>query len=587
MRTFDLLDRLIEKFGFKTDILAAKDKDTKEWIKYTPEQYKKLSEFTAIGFLELGLEKNSKVITVTNNRPEWNFVDMGIAMIGGWHVPVYPTLTSEDFEFIFKDSEAEVIIVSDRSLYKKLYPIVQKVPSIKHFYTFDDVEGAKNFKELVELGKNNYARRYNELQEIKKNISPDDVVTLIYTSGTTGNPKGVMLTHWNFLYQSYRFEYVFDIDSRHRSLSFLPLSHVYERIVNYSMQYLGCSIYYAEGLHTIAENLVEVEPHLFATVPRVLERFYDKIVAKGSSLDTIKRKIFFEALKVGEEFEFSGKSIFYKTQLQLYNNLVFSQWRKALGGKIKYIISGGAALSPRLARIFWAAGLPIREGYGLTETAPVIALNNMPPQCKFGSVGIPLGPEQQLKIAPDGEILYKGPTLMKGYYKRPDLTAEVIDEEGWFHTGDVGYIDEDGFLFITGRKKEIFKLSNGKYIAPQSIENMLVESKYIENAMVVGENQKYAGALIVPNFDLLHEVASNLRLTYRDNRELVNLPEIIDIFKKEIAEVNKKLAQYERINTFRVVCDEWTPATGELTVTLKKKRNVLMNKYKNLIEEMF
>ena len=587
IRIFDLLDIAIKKMNNKTDFLASKNKDTKEWVKYSPVYYKKYSEYVALGLMAMGLGKETKIASISNNRPEWNFLDMAIAMIGGWHVPIYPTLTQEDIEYILKDSEATLLVVSDRLLYKKLKPIVDKVENIKYFYTFDQVENAKNFNEIVDLGKKIYEHKIQELISLKSKISPDEIFTLIYTSGTTGNPKGVMLSHWNFLYQVFRFEKVIELDERHRALSFLPLCHVYERIVNYAMQYLGVSIYYAEGLHTIAENLSEVEPHVFATVPRVLERFYDKIVAKGNTLASLQKIIFFEAIKLAEKFDFEGKGLFYKAQLSLYDNLVFSQWRKAFGGKIKYIISGGACLSPRLARIFWAAGFAVREGYGLTETAPVICLNNMPPQCRFGSVGLPLGPEQQVKIAEDREILFKGPTLMKGYFKKPELTAEVIDQDGWFHTGDIGHFDKDGFLFITGRKKEIFKLSNGKYVAPAPIENLLVESKYIENSMIVGENEKFPGAIIVPNFDLLHQVANEKRLTYRDNLELIKLPEINDLIKAEILKVNQKLAQYERINTFKIVCTEWTPATGELSATLKKRRHIIYNRYSNLIKEMF
>jgi len=443
------------------------------------------------------------------------------------------------------------------------------------------------FGKKIELGKQKYGKYSEKIEKIKKSVSPDDVFTLIYTSGTTANPKGVELTHWNFTYQLIKFKDVINLDQRHRALSFLPLCHVFERVVNYALQYLGIGIYYAEGLHTIAENLSEVKPHIFATVPRVLERFYDKIVSKGNLLSPVKRKIFFAALKHAEKYSFEGNNLVYNRMLNLYDKLVFSQWRKGLGGHLKYVISGGAALSPRLNQIFWVAGIPVREGYGLTETAPVICLNNMPPDMKIGSVGRKLGPEQHLKIADDGEILFKGPNLMKGYFKDPEQTKEVIDQDGWFHTGDLGEIDEEGFLRITGRKKEIFKLSNGKYISPAIIENMFIESDLIEQMMVVGENQKFAGGLICPNFEALHNYAAENKLTYRDNKELVRLPEIFELLKKEIINLNKKLAQYERINTFRIVCEEWTPATGELSPTLKKKRHVIKKKYEWLIKEMF
>ncbi len=585
-RTFDLIDFAIEKFPTKKDILAGKV--NKKWETYSAQEYKHYADRVSSGLLELGIKKGDKIATVSNNRPEWNFFDMGISQIGAIHTPIYPTLTDEDFKFILKHSEAVMLIVSDKLLYNKLKPIVEKIKKIKYFYTFNEIEGAKNWREIYEIGNKKYEKNIGKIEKIKAQISPDDLVTLIYTSGTTSNPKGVMLTHWNFTYQVDRFQYLIDLGPEDKSLSFLPLCHVLERIVNYAMQFLGISIYYAEGFHKLADNLAEVKPSVFATVPRVIERFYDKIVSKGELLPAVKKKIFFTALKHAEKFDFNGKNPLYKGVLGLYDNLVFSQWRKAFGGKIKYIISGGAALSPRLNRIFWAAGMPVREGYGLTETAPVICLNNLPPDgIKFGTVGKKIGDEQEVKIAEDGEILFKGPNLMLGYYKAPDLTKEAIDKDGWFHTGDLGELDSEGFLKITGRKKEIFKLSNGKYISPAIIENMFIESALIEQMMVVGENQKFAGALISPNFEALHAFATEENITYRNNEELVKNPTIYNLLKKEVISLNKKLAQYERINTFRIVCDEWTPANGELSPTLKKRRHVIKAKYKHLIEEMY
>ncbi len=586
IRIFDLIDLSIEKFSGKDDVLAGKD--TGNWEKFSARQYKQYADWFSIGLLELGITNGDKIATISNNRPEWNFIDMGIAQIGAVHVPIYPTITDEDFDYILKHSDSVLLIVSDKLLYKKLRPISDKIKKIKKLYTINEIENAPNWKEIIEIGREAYNKRIDELEKIKAKILPDDIFTLIYTSGTTNFPKGVMLSHWNFTYQIQRFKELIDVNETHTSLSFLPICHVFERVVNYALQFLGVSIYYSEGFHKISENMNEVRPHIFATVPRILERVYDKIVAKGQALETFKKKIFFASLNHAEKYEFTGKNFFYKTQLSLFDSLVFSQWRKAFGGRIKYVISGGAALSPRLARVFWAAGIPIREGYGLTETAPVICLNNLPPNdIKFGTVGRKIGVEQDLMIAEDGEILFKGPNLMKGYYKSPEMTKEAIDEQGWFHTGDVGVIDSDGFLSITGRKKEIFKLSNGKYISPAVIENMFVESNLIEQMMVVGENEKFAGALISPNFEALEIFANENQIIFKDKRELVKNQEVYNLIKREVISLNKKLAQFERINTFRLVCDEWTPATGELSPTLKKKRYFLEEKYDELIKEMF
>ncbi len=585
-RLFDILDFSVSKFAFKKDLLAGKENN--EWVKYNAHKYKRRAEEFAIGLLELGIKPGDKIATISNNRPEWNFIDMGSSMIGAIHTPIYPTITQSDFEYILKHSDSVMLIVSDKSLFNKLSPIVSKIKKLKHFLTINNVEGARNWDEIIELGKKNFNKTIDQVNNIKNEITPENVATLIYTSGTTNKPKGVMLSHWNFVYQILRFKELIDINENHSSLSFLPLCHVFERVVNYTLQYLGASIYYAEGFHKLAENISEVRPHIFATVPRVLERFYDKIVSKGQMLDPIKKKIFFASLKHAENYEFKGKNLLYKAQLSLYDNLVFSQWRKAFGSRVKYVISGGAALSPRLARIFWAAGIAVREGYGLTETAPVICFNRMPPDgVKFGSVGPRIGNEQKLKIAQDGEVLFKGPNLMIGYYKNKNLTKDVIDKKGWFHTGDLGKIDKNGFLSITGRKKEIFKLSNGKYISPAIIENIFIESSIIQQIMVVGENKKFAGALISPNFEAIHKFAADNNLNFTDNKDLIKHKEIYNLIKKEIISINKKLAQFERVNTFRIVCDEWSPATGELSPTLKKKRHIIEQKYKHLIKNMF
>ncbi len=584
-RLFEVLDRAIELFGYKDDFLAAKQNGT--WIKYSPQQYKEIATHLSLGLLSMGLKPGDKIATITNNRPEWNFIDMGVMQAGMIHVPIYTTITPEEFEHILSHSESELVFVADRALYNKIKPIADKIKRIKNVYTFDEVEGAPNWKEIVELGKKADQDLYNRLNAIKDSIKKDDLATILYTSGTTGLSKGVMLTHWNFIYQMELIPKYVDLTPDDVGLSFLPLSHSLERVVNYAYQYIGVSTYYAESLTKLGDNLREVRPTIFATVPRVLERVYDKILAKGQQLEGTKRKLFFWALDLAKQYDLTGKGILYKTQLALADSIVFSQWRKAVGGRIRYIISGGAKLEPKLARIFWGAGMKILEGYGLTETAPVISVNNPVKGIKIGSVGPKLGDEQQVVLAEDGELLFKGPNLMVGYYKDEEKTREVIDEDGWFHTGDIAKIDEDGFIYIVDRKKEIFKLSNGKYIAPQPIENALQRSPFIEQAFVLGTNQKMPGVIISVSHEALRNWAKQNNVEFTDIAELITRPEVKKLYRNEINEVNKQLGPYERVGVFRLVADQWSPTTGELSPTLKKRRRVLVEKYQDLINEMF
>ena len=440
----------------------------------------------------------------------------------------------------------------------------------------------------MELGRQKAEEVKDKLEEIKASIKPDDLVTLIYTSGTTGFPKGVMLSHNNLISNIKATVGVHTMDHRHRSLSFLPLSHVYERMLNYHFQYKGISIYYAENMGTIAENAREIKPHIFSSVPRLLERVYDKIIGKGKDLKGIKKSIFFWAVNLGLRFEFDNKNgAFYNRKLKLARKLIFSKWKEALGGNIEIIVSGSASLAERLARVFWAADIRVLEGYGLTETSPVIAVSDeVKNEMMFGTVG-PVIDGVEVIIAEDGEILCKGPNVMLGYYKQPELTAEVIDKDGWFHTGDIGVLVDGKYLKITDRKKEIFKLSSGKYIAPQVIELKLKESFFIEQTMVIGENEKFASALISPNFPFLHEWASRHDIKYRDNKELIGLKEVQERFRKEVDEVNLKLGEHEKVKRIRLVEEEWSPQTGEMSPTLKLKRKVLYDKYDPIVKEIY
>jgi long-chain acyl-CoA synthetase len=584
-RIFDLLDRYAERYQ-KDDVLAGKKNGS--WVKYSTQDYIQNSNFFSYGLLGLGFKRGDKIATVTNNRPEWNITDMGMMQIGVVHVPIYPTISLEDYTHILKHSDVKAIIISDKSLYEKLKGLIEKMPFIHHVFTINKTEGVRSWSEIIEIGKALEEKYRDEVLKIKTSIQPGDLATLIYTSGTTGSSKGVMLSHRNIVSNFIATSVIQPLDHRHKILSFLPLCHIYERMVNYKFQYKGISIYYAENFGTIPANLKEIRADGFNTVPRLLERVFDKIVAKGKDLTGIKKRIFFWALNLGLRYELNGANgPIYEAQLKIADKLVFSKWREALGGNVKIIVSGGSALQPRLARVFWAAGMRVLEGYGLTETSPVIAVNHTVwPNIKFGTVG-PLLQDVEVKFAEDGEILTKGPNLMLGYYKDPEYTKQVVDKDGWFHTGDVGILEDGKFLKITDRKKEIFKLSSGKYVAPQVIENKFKESIFIEQLMVVGENEKFASALISPNLEYLHSWATLHKFHFRDNIELVNTKEVMERYQKEVDIINKTLGEHEKIKRFRLVCEEWSPQSGELSPTLKLKRSVIYKKYDALLRDIF
>ncbi|MBS0011919.1 MAG: long-chain fatty acid--CoA ligase [Bacteroidales bacterium] len=583
-RTFDIIDWNIEKYSREVAI-AGKIGD--EWKTYSTEDYRDHANMVSYGLMENGLEKGDKVATITGNRPEWCFVDMGLSQAAMVHVPVYPTIGPEEYLYILKHAGVKIIILSNKTIYKKIEPVLAQLKDIKEIYSFDQIDGVKHFSELLELGKKNEDKYRDELTRTKEAIRPDDLFTIIYTSGTTGNPKGVMLSHNNLVSNLLAINDIHHLGFGDRAMSFLPLCHIYERMVNYHFQYKGISVYYIENMGLITELIKEVKPQVMNTVPRLMEKIYDGIMNKGQGLKGIKKVLFFWAVKLGLKYELSGKSIFYRARLAIAGKLIFSKWREVLGGEIEIIVSGGAAIQPRLERIFWAAGLPIVAGYGLTETSPVIAVN--PFRIKdimFGTVGPPI-PGVEVKIADDGEILTRGPHIMIGYYKDPERTREIIDEEGWLHTGDIGTMVEDKWLKITDRKKEIFKTSAGKYIAPQMIENKLKESLFIEQAMVLGENQKFASALISPNFKHLHDWCTGENIQFQDNSELIKIPEVINRMGREVEKLNHSLGDHEKIKRFRIVQEEWSPNTGELSPTLKLRRNEIMMKYAEEINQIF
>jgi long-chain acyl-CoA synthetase len=585
-RLFDLLDQYTELYADKDDAFGAKING--EWVKYSSKDYVHNAYMLSYGLLSMGLKPGDKIASVSNNRPEWNFMDMAMNMAGIIHVPVYPTISEADFEYVLNHAEPKLLMVSDQALYNKLQPIAARVSSIKDVYTFNQLDGAKNWKAIYEQGLQNESNLKEQLQKIRDSIKSEDLATIIYTSGTTGNPKGVMLSHKNILANIRGIMQVFNLNHTQRTLSFLPISHIFERTINYYFQQIGLSVYYAENLGAIGNNIKEIKPHVLIAVPRVLERIYDRIIGRGKDLKGIKRQLFFWAVNLGLRFEFNNKNgKFYAAKLRLANKLIFSKWREAVGGNIEIIVAGGAAMQQRLIRVFNAAGIPTVEGYGMTETAPVIATNDYDKnKVCIGTVG-PVLPGVEVKINDDGEIMTRSDCVMLGYYKDEAQTKETIETDGWLHTGDIGIWVNDEYLKITDRKKEIFKLSSGKYIAPQAIENKFKESFFIEQIYVFGENQKFASALISPNFQFLHNWCSRHGVKFRDNVELINNPQVVKRFQKEVNTMNKTLGQTEHIKRFRLVHEEWTPATGELSPTLKLRRRYLVEKYKDIIEEIF
>lgn len=584
-RIFDILDRFVQYPDTIGNFrLAAKQNGA--WKEYSSHEYIKISNLVSYGLITLGMTKGDKIATITNNRPEWNFIDMGMAQVGAVHVPIHPTLTTAEMVYILNHSESKMLFVSDKALYQQLSAELENLPLLESIFTFNETEGAIHWSHVVSLGEANPQPAV--LQKRKDAVDENDLLTIIYTSGTTGWPKGVMLSHRNLMSNALISSKFQHLDHRHKVLSFLPLSHVFEHMVSYQYQYKGISVYYTESLSTIANDIRELQVDGFITVPRLLESVYEKILSKAKTLSRPKRAIFAWALRLAGKFEpYANQGWFYSLQLRIADKLVFSKWRAALSNNITFIGCGGAALQPRLARLFWAARLPVFEGYGLTETSPILAVNySKPGAVKLGTVG-PVLEGVSIRLAHDGEILAKGPNIMMGYYKDPKHTAEVIDQEGWFHTGDIGELVDGKYLKITDRKKELFKLSNGKYIAPQPIENKLKESFYIQQTMVFGENQKFASALIIPNFQTLGQWARKQRVHFHNHAELIKKPEVIRHFEDEIRRLNKKLSVNEQIKKIVLLADEWTPSTGELTTTLKLRRKKIAEKYHALLQGIY
>ncbi len=581
-RVFDLLPNCVQAVN-KEDTFASKVKG--EWKKYSATEVIKIVNQVSIGLIKLGVKKDDKIALISNNRPEWNFIELGVQQLGAVLVPMYPTITIEDYRYIFTDAEVKLIFVSDRTLLAKVLEATSVLEGIEGIYTFDHYKDSKHWSELLKLSEN---EDFAQIEPYKAAVHPDDLLTLIYTSGTTGKPKGVMLTHNNIIsnIDGLVIGKHLELSSNDKALSFLPLCHIYERTDVYVYMYYGVSVYYAESMDTIADNLKDVKPQVFATVPRLLEKVYDKIVAKGYELSGIKKQLFFWALNLGLKYDpMKDMGFWYNTQLKIARKLIFSKWKEALGGNIKIIASGSAALQPRLSRVFWAAEIPIAEGYGLTETSPVVS-SSILSDFRVGCVGTVL-PNVELKIAEDGEICVKGPSIMKGYYKRPDATAEAIDADGWFHTGDIGELFEGRYLKITDRKKEIFKTSGGKYVAPQVIENKLKESVLIEQAIVVGEGQKFPSALVVPEFNALKEWCIRNGVDCKDATQMIKNDKVKEKIDEVVKDLMKNVAQYEQVKKVELLPKLFTIESGELTPTLKLKRKIIHNNYKELIEGIY
>lgn len=537
------------------------------------------------GLIALGIQPNDKVAVASNNRVEWNLLDIGVQQTGAVLVPLYPNISENDYRFILNDATVKICVVSNDELATKMNNVKSDVPSLEHLFTFDEVTGQTNWtaieKRAEEVAEEDVKARMEA-------VKYEDLATIIYTSGTTGKPKGVMLSHKNILSNVEACQPRIPADHNSKVLTFLPVCHIYERMLHYLYMYIGCSINFAESLETIGDNIREVKPDVFTAVPRLIEKVFDKIMAKGDELTGVKRSLFFWAVGLAEEYDVIGKSAFYKFKLSIARKLIFSKWQEALGGNVRAIASGSAALQPRLARIFMAADIPILEGYGLTETSPVITVNSFDQGIRIGTVGTLIS-GVEVKIAEDGEILAKGPNVMMGYYNNPEATADVIDADGWFHTGDIGTFVEGKFLKITDRKKEIFKTSGGKYIAPQAMENKFKESRFIEQIMVIGENEKFPAAFIVPSFAFLKEWATrhNLDFSASSNEEMAAHPKVIERIHEEVTSFNKGYGNWEQIKKFELLPKEFSVDGDELTPTLKLKRKVILQKYQAVYKRIY
>ncbi|TDQ29424.1 AMP-dependent synthetase/ligase [Zeaxanthinibacter enoshimensis] len=582
-RLFDFPYYQLERYNMDKSLVT---KYNGNWVATSTREYIDKANTISRALLKMGVRADDKVAIISlTNRTEWNIMDIGVLQLGAQTVPIYPTISEEDYAYVLNHSEARHCFVSCGEVFEKVQSVRDQVPGLKEIYSFDDIPGCKSWEEVLQLGAD--TENQEDVEACKKAVKPGDVATLIYTSGTTGKPKGVMLSHDNIVSNVLASEKRVPFEAGATSLSFLPVCHIFERMILYLYQYCGITIYFAEGIEAISDNLKEVKPNVMTVVPRLLEKVYDKIIAKGADLTGIKKKLFFWAVELGLQYEpYGANGWWYEFRLKIARKLIFSKWQAGLGGNLETMVSGSAALQPRLSRIFGAAGIPVMEGYGLTETSPVISVNDQRNKgWKIGTVGKTIG-KVEVRIAKDGEILCKGPNVMLGYYKDPEKTAEVL-KDGYFHTGDIGELDDEGFLKITDRKKEMFKTSGGKYVAPQLLENRMKQSRFIEQVMVVGEGEKMPAALIQPNFEFLEDWAKIHELNFNGTEQMVNDQRVIDRIQEEVDLANENFAKWEKVKQFRLTPDAWTVDNGLLTPTMKLKRAQIKQKYFGLYEDIY
>ncbi len=583
-RLFDFPYYQLEKYNLETSLVTKYDG---QWVATSTKDYLDKANAVSRALLRMGIKKNDKVAVISSaNRTEWNIMDIGVLQTGAQTIPIYPTISAEEYEYVLNHSESIYCFVSDEEVLEKVKKVLPNT-KLKEIFSFDKIEGCKNYTELLDLGSD--TSNAEELQKRKDAVKPEDLASIIYTSGTTGTPKGVMLSHNNITSNALAGAKRLPLmDGETKVLSFLPLCHIFERVLIYIYQYSGTAVYYAEGIDKIGENIKEVKPQLMSVVPRLLEKLFDKIFAKGTELTGIKKKLFFWAVELGEQWKpYRQNGAWYEFKLGIANKLIFSKWREALGGDLVTMVSGSAALQPRLGKVFGAAGMPVMEGYGLTETSPIVSVGMMADNMyQVGSVGKAIE-NVEIKIADDGEILIKGPNVMMGYYKDPEKTNEVMTGD-YFHTGDKGEVDSEGFLKITGRKKEMFKTSGGKYVIPTLLENELKQSRFIEQVMVVGEGEKMPAAIIQPNFEFVKEwIAKKKKNVGGSLEEMSASPEVVKRIQKELDTCNHHFGKWEQIKVFRLTADVWTPEDGHLTPTMKMKRNIIKEKYIALYNDMY